>query len=130
MSDNAIELLPFDEIGGALAVQNLVDHFYDLMEQDPRFSELRSIHADDLAPMRESLTGFLSAWLGGPRDWFAEHPGTCIMSAHRGMNFGAAEARQWTMAMAEALIKADVPTDLAGRMNEAFARMGRGMQAD
>lgn len=122
--------LPFDEIGGTPAVRALVERFYDLMEQDPRFAELRAIHAPDLAPMRESLTGFLTAWLGGPRDWFTQKPGACIMSAHRQIGFGDVESRQWTQAMAQALIDIGVEEALAEKMNAAFARMGRAMQGD
>ncbi|MCW2413226.1 MULTISPECIES: group II truncated hemoglobin [unclassified Sphingobium] len=122
--------LPYDEIGGTPAVRALVERFYDLMEQDPRFAELRAIHAPDLAPMRESLTGFLTAWLGGPRDWFTQKPGACIMSAHRQIGFGAVETEQWTQAMTQALIDTGVKTALAEKMNVAFARMGRAMQGD
>ena len=124
------EPLPYEAIGGAPVVRALVEHFYDLMEQDERFAALRGIHAPDLAPMRDSLAGFLTAWLGGPRDWFTQHPGTCIMSAHRSLGFGATETRQWTQAMAQALTETGVEAALAARMNAAFARMGQAMQAD
>jgi Truncated hemoglobins len=122
--------LPYDEIGGTPAVRALVERFYDLMEQDPRFAQLRAIHAPDLTPMRDSLTGFLTAWLGGPRDWFTQHPGTCIMSAHRQIGFGAVETRQWTQAMAQALADTGVNEALADKMNAAFSRMGQAMQGD
>ena len=61
------------------------------------------MHAADLSPMRESLTDFLMAWMGGPRDWFEKRPGACVMSAHRaleGMNY--ATATQWVLAMQQA----------------------------
>src|SRR3546814_11731031 len=66
----------FDLIGGAMIVRQITDHFYDLMEADPAYAQLRDLHAEDLASMRVSLAGFLNAWLGGPGDWFVEHPGT------------------------------------------------------
>jgi hemoglobin len=131
MSDASADttVLPFDEIGGAPAIRTLVDRFYDLMDGDDRFAGLRAIHAVDLTPMRESLAGFLTAWLGGPRDWFEINAGTCIMSAHRQLGFGAPETEQWLQVMGQALADTGVPVDLADRMNEAFERMGRGMQA-
>ena len=106
--------LPYDEIGGTPAVRALVERFYDLMEQDPRFAQLRAIHA----------------WLGGPRDWFTQHPGTCIMSAHRQIGFGAVETQQWTQAMAQALADTGVDEALADKMNAAFSRMGQAMRGD
>ena len=52
---------PFDAIGGEDAVRRLVARFYDLMDGDPAYQALRHLHAPDLAPMRRSLTGFLTA---------------------------------------------------------------------
>jgi hemoglobin len=127
LDEAPVALLPYDEIGGAAAVRALVERFYDLMEQDPIYGELRALHAADLRPMRAALAGFLAGWLGGPRDWFAANPGTCIMSSHREFAFGAAEAAQWTDAMARALADTGVPAGLAARMNELFGRMARGM---
>ena len=121
-------MLPFEELGGAPILSALVERFYDLMESDPRFAQLRSIHGADLMPMRASLTGFLTAWLGGPRDWFVQRPGACIMSAHRQLSFGASHTDQWTAAMAQALRDINAPPELAARLNEAFLRMGRAMQ--
>ena len=41
--------------------------------------DLRRLCCDaDLLPVRVSLTQFLSAWLGGPRDWFVARPGACF----------------------------------------------------
>ena len=51
---------PFDWIGGEAQVRTLVDRFYDLMEQEPAYAELRAIHADDLTDMRAQLPLFLA----------------------------------------------------------------------
>src|SRR3546814_1870503 len=89
----------FDLIGGAMIVRQITDHFYDLMEADPAYAQLRDLHAEDLASMRVSLAGFLNAWLGGPRDWFVEHPGVCMMSAHARLPIPRETADQWVDAM-------------------------------
>lgn len=124
--------LPFDRIGGRDVIARMVNRFYDLMESEPDFAELRAMHAPDLAPMRESLTDFLMAWMGGPRDWFEKRPGACIMSAHRaldGMNF--AVATQWVLAMQQAA-KETIPgdPDFIDSMVSAFASMSKGMAAN
>jgi hemoglobin len=101
--------LPYELIGGRDAVSRLVDRFYDLMETEAAFSELRAMHADDLMPMRESLTDFLTAWLGGPRDWFEKRPEACIMSAHGNLaGMGETTARQWLDCMEQALTDSGV----------------------
>ena len=124
--------LPFDRIGGREPIARMVNRFYDLMESEPDFAELRAMHAPDLAPMRDSLTDFLMAWMGGPRDWFEKRPGACIMSAHRaleGMNF--AVATQWVLAMQQAA-KETIPgdPDFVDSMVSAFASMSKGMAAN
>ena len=124
--------LPFDRIRGREVIARMVNRFYDLMESEPDFAELRAMHAPDLTPMRESLTDFLMAWMGGPRDWFEKRPGACIMSAHRaldGMNF--AVATQWVLAMQQAA-KETIPgdPDFVDSMVSAFASMSKGMAAN
>lgn len=122
---------PFDRIGGRDAVARLVNAFYDHMETDPAYAALRAMHAADLAPMRESLTDFLCAWMGGPRDWFEKRPGACIMSMHRALpEMNYATATQWVLAMQAAARDtiADDP-DFVESMIAAFARMSKAMAA-
>jgi len=118
---------PFEVIGVGPGVRRLVDAFYDIMDSDPACARLRALHAPDLTAMRESLTGFLTGWLGGPRDWFAIHPGVCMMSLHRAMPIDAELAGQWTSAMGQALSATDVDPELAEALREAFGRMAGGM---
>ena len=121
-------LTPFDRIGGRTAIARIVDRFYDLMDAEPRFAALRAMHGADLGPMRQSLTGFLTGWAGGPRDWFDQNPGKCMMSAHGGLPITRETAAQWVDAMGEAFADcglADHPVALL--MQERFAMMARGM---
>lgn len=127
MSTALDQASPFEQIGGADRVRAVVDRFYDLMDSDPAYRELRALHAADLMPMRESLTGFLVGWLGGPRDWFDARPGMCMMSAHASVPVSPQTASQWTEAMARAVSDAEIDANLAARINEAFARMAGGM---
>jgi hemoglobin len=123
-------MTPYDRIGGAPVISAIVNDFYDRMEQDPAFKELRDMHAPDLSPMRESLAGYLAAWSGGPRDWFEQRPGACIMSAHRKLATPITKltADQWVTAMHQAIdthLGHDVP--LATSMKDALRQMSIGM---
>lgn len=120
---------PYDRIGGRAPVADLVTRFYDRMETDPAYRELRAIHADDLTEMRVRLIDFLVAWMGGPRDWFDKNPGACIMSAHAAMpGITETTARQWMACMEEALapVAARDP-QLAESMLNSMRSMGRTM---
>ncbi|MES2496434.1 MAG: group II truncated hemoglobin [Pseudomonadota bacterium] len=120
---------PFELLGGRDGVAAIVDRFYDLMDTQPAFAELRAMHGADLTPMRHSLTGFLTAWVGGPRDWFLDHPNSCMMSAHARLGVTSRTADQWLMAMAAALRDTGVSEDLANRLEAAFAPMTNAMIA-
>ena len=77
--------------------------------------------------MRVSLAGFLNAWLGGPSDWFVEHPGVCMMSAHARLPITRETADQWADAMRRAITASPVEPVIAGKMAEALSTMAQGM---
>lgn len=120
---------PFELLGGRDAIARLVDRFYDLMDSDPAYAALRAMHAADLSPMRESLTGFLVAWSGGPRDWFEQRPGACVMSLHAKLpGITRKTADQWVGAMSRALDEtAPGSAELRSQMIEMLSRMSHGM---
>jgi len=118
---------PYDLIGGAEIVRQVVDRFYDLMEEDAAYAELRAMHASDLAPMRQSLAGFLTAWLGGPRAWFEARPGVCMMSMHRRMTIPEAAASQWADAMHRAVTEFVSDRSVAEKMAQALASLAHAM---
>jgi len=119
---------PHDLLGGVPVFEAIAHRFYDLMEQDPIYAELRAMHAEDLEPMRRSLPRFLAGWAGGPRDWFEANPGKCMMSLHRDFPISRTTAEQWADAMARAI--ADVapePANVAQAMTDVLTRMARSM---
>lgn len=103
---------PFSLLGGDAAVRELVDRFYDLMDQDPRFREIRVLHPPALATSRDKLYWFLSGWLGGP-PLYAERIGHPMLRArHLPYAIGNRERDQWMLCMSEALAQADVSAEL------------------
>jgi len=126
--EQATNASAFARIGGHPAMRAITERFYDLMEQDPEFAELRAIHAPDLAPMRESLPLFLAGWAGGPRDWFERNPGKCMMSMHAPFPINRQTAEQWAEAMNRAIAEAEVADrEVAEAMADVLSRMARGM---
>ncbi len=119
---------PFYKLGGHETFEAICNRFYDLMETDPSYAELRAMHAEDLAPMRKALPLFLAGWAGGPRDWFEQNQGRCMMSVHKPYTISTAVAGQWAEAMKRAI--ADVapePADMAKAMGGVLEELARGM---
>ena len=118
---------PYERLGGREVLRQIVDRFYDLMDEDPAYAALRAMHADDLTPMRESLTGFLTGWSGGPRDWFAS--GKCVMSAHKQLAIDPALVSEWMDAMRRAIDETVGGRDpeMAGAMTDVLRQMATGM---
>lgn len=119
---------PFYKLGGHETFQAICNRFYDLMDSDPAYAELRAMHAEDLAPMRKALPLFLAGWAGGPRDWFDQNPGRCMMSIHKPYVITRPVAEQWAEAMKRAI--ADVApeeTELAKAMGGVLEELALGM---
>lgn len=124
----ALASSPFERVGGHLVLEAITARFYDLMEQDPAYAELRAMHAEDLGEMRKALPLFLAGWAGGPRDWFEANPGKCMMSMHAPFPIGRQTAEQWAEAMTRAIADCEVgDREIADAMADVLARMARGM---
>lgn len=108
---------PYERLGGGDVVGAICERFYDLIEGDPAYAAVRVTHGADLGRIRTALRGFLTAWLGGPRDYFA-NGGPCMMSIHRRLSISEEAARQWAAAMARAI--ADQP-GMDGEIGPAMA---------
>ena len=122
---------PFELLGGEGVVSAITEHFYHLMEHDPAYAELRAMHAPDLTEMRRALPLFLAGWSGGPRTWWEENPGKCMMSAHGGFRIDKQTGAQWAEAMRRAI--ADTPVadrEIGDAMADVLDRMARGMARD
>jgi hemoglobin len=118
---------PYELIGGAEGVKRLVDAFYAAMDHNPAYADLRNMHEPDLGPTREALAGFLTVWLGGPREWIEKRGGFCIMSRHAQMNITEATAGQWMDAMRDAMREVGVEPELAKKMEQALGQLAEAM---
>ncbi|MCH4151290.1 MAG: globin [Sphingobium sp.] len=117
---------PYEIAGGGEVIEAIVARFYELMASEPAYAELRAIHAEDLAPVQQGLTQFLKAWMGGPKDWFAQ--GKCVMSLHRGFPISGAIGGQWAEAMQRAIAdQKGMNAELAQALSERLSQMARAM---
>jgi hemoglobin len=110
----------YEWVGGEDAVRALVDRFYDLMDLEPAYAELRALHPTDMAGSRDKLFWFLCGWLGGP-DHFIERFGHPRLRArHMPFRIGIRERDQWMACMRQAMTELALDPSLQTRLDEAF----------
>ncbi|NRF70143.1 group II truncated hemoglobin [Aquincola sp. S2] len=117
---DASVVTPFERIGGELAVRALVDHFYDLMDLEPVFTELRALHPATLDGSRDKLFWFLCGWLGGPNHYIERFGHPRLRARHLPYAIGIRERDQWMACMLQAMHDRAVDPALAERLAESF----------
>ena len=111
---------PFERIGGEAAVRALVDRFYDLMDLDPAYAELRALHPTTLDGSRDKLFWFLCGWLGGPSHYTDRFGHPMLRARHLPFSIGIRERDQWLACMQRAMSEQAVDPSLAQRLAESF----------
>jgi hemoglobin len=111
---------PYEWIGGDAAVRALVDRFYDLMDLEPAYAELRAVHPSTLDGSRDKLYWFLSGWLGGPNHYIERFGHPRLRARHLPFKIGIRERDQWMACMLQAMQEQAVDPALAERLAESF----------
>jgi len=93
----------YDIIGGAPAVDRLVETFYRNMDAMAPAQDIRAMHATDLGPTKAILKLYLSEWLGGPRNYSDTRGHPRLRMRHARFPIGAAERDAWLLCMNAAL---------------------------
>jgi hemoglobin len=107
-------------IGGEKKVRELVECFYDLMDQMEEVGELRAMHAKNLKASREKLFLFLSGWLGGPDLYIQKYGHPRLRARHMPFSIGIIERDQWMLCMNRAMQEVGVEEDLRKALGEAL----------
>jgi len=111
---------PFERLGGEPAVRALVDRFYDLMDLEPAYAELRAVHGTSLDSARDKLFWFLCGWLGGPQHYVERFGHPRLRARHLPFPIGIRERDQWLACMNQAMREREVDPALAERLAQAF----------
>jgi hemoglobin len=111
---------PFEWIGGESSVRALVDRFYDLMDLEPGYSQLRASHGSSLSGARDKLFWFLCGWLGGPQHYQERFGHPRLRMRHMPFSIGIAERDQWLACMDQAMTETGVDPVLHERLNQSF----------
>ena len=111
---------PFEWIGGEDKVYALVDRFYDLMDLEPGYRELRAAHGSTLADARQKLFWFLCGWLGGPNHYIERFGHPRLRARHMPFKIGLVERDQWLACMDQAMGEVGIDEVLRGKLRESF----------
>ena len=114
------ERTPYDIMGGERAVRALVERFYDLMELEPEFAQLRAVHGSSLEHARERLFMFLSGWLGGPSLYTDKFGHPMLRARHLPFPIGTVERDQWMACMSKAMEETGIDPQLRPALRNAF----------
>lgn len=118
--DQAPIATPFEWIGGEARVRALVDRFYDLMDLEPAYAELRASHGSTLQDARDKLFWFLCGWLGGPQHYQERFGHPRLRMRHMPFSIGITERDQWLACMDQAMTETGVDPALQQRLNQSF----------
>jgi hemoglobin len=111
---------PYALLGGGEALRALVDRFYDLMDLEPVYAEIRRLHPAELSHSREKLFMFLSGWLGGPSLYIEAFGHPMLRARHLPFAIAQRERDQWMSCMNQAMVDCGVNDDLRLRLIEAL----------
>ena len=117
MSD---EITPYEAIGGEQGVSQLVDYFYDAMDEMEEVQTTRNLHAKSLKASREKLFLFLSGWLGGPDLYVQKYGHPMLRRRHLPFSIGMQERDEWILCMRKAMDKMGFDDDLKQQLDKAF----------
>jgi len=120
MNQPAQQTSAFELLGGEPAVRTLVERFYDLMDLDPAYHDLRAVHGATLDSARQKLFWYLCGWLGGPQHYVERFGHPRLRARHLPFSIGVRERDQWLACMKQAMAEQAIDTALAARLGEAF----------
>lgn len=91
---------PYELIGGAETVRNLVNAFYARVAQDP---DLSPIFPDDFTEVKEKQYMFLTQFLGGPHLYSQVHGHPMLRKRHLPFPITPRRAKAWLACMSGAM---------------------------
>lgn len=100
-----VENNSFIAAGKVDGIRQLVEDFYQQMDEQPNAKVIRSMHKDDLTESIDKLTRFLCGWLGGPKLFSDKYGPIRIPKAHSHLDIGYAERDAWLGCMEQAIAK-------------------------
>ena len=111
------------EILGEDGIGELVDAFYDAMDEMPQAARVRAMHKENLDEIRDKLKDYLTGWMGGPPLYHRKTGTVCLTDPHDPYWIGPRERDQWLLCMDEALERISASDELKNMLKEPMYRI-------
>lgn len=128
MTETATELSMFERIGGAGAIDRLVDAFYDHMDNLPEARTIRAMHGPNLGEIRHVLKRYLSEWTGGPKLYSPEKGHPRLRQRHMPFPIDNAARDAWMTCMHKALDETIGDTPARAELEENMRKLADWMR--
>jgi hemoglobin len=113
----------YQRIGGEAKVRELVQRFYQLMDEMPEAHQIRKMHAAELKTAEDKLFIFLSGWMGGPPLYEELYGHPRLRMRHMPFGIGEAERDQWMLCMTQAMQEVIDDEALRKELTDAFYKV-------
>jgi hemoglobin len=113
------EVTVHELVGGTDAFVELVDRFYERVEQD---APLRAVYPEDLEPGKRHLALFLAQYWGGPRTYSEERGHPMLRRRHFPFAVSPDGAARWATHMLAAIRSMDFPEPAEAAMVDYVVR--------
>ncbi len=113
---------------GEDGVRALVGAFYDIMDENPEFTELRRMHAANLSMVKQRLSEYLIGWLGGPPVYLEKYGSVCMTEPHANFAIGPRERDQWLACFKQALAAVDASEELLEMLDGPMFRLANAVR--
>lgn len=119
----------YEQVGGTPYFEQLVDRFYDGVEDDPVLAPLYP-EAPDFTGARHRLTMFLVQYWGGPTTYHEERGHPMLRMRHQPFHVGRAERDRWLVHMTAAVEASAAPAAIKEEMLAYFVRAADHLRND
>lgn len=111
------------QILGEEGIAELVDAFYDAMDELPQAARVRAMHKASLDEVRGKLKDYFTGWMGGPGLYQKKTGTVCLTDPHEPYWIGPRERDQWLVCMDAALERIDASDELRTMLKEPMYRI-------
>jgi len=117
--------VPFEAIGGEAPVRELVERFYDAMEEhEPELAALHRLEEGRVSrASRDRFALFLIGWLGGPQHYMERHGHPRLRMRHGRVPVNTAMRDAWLRSMQRAMDTVELTPELRRFLDRKFAEL-------